>query len=890
MSTREPIPGDVSDDLQLWQQADAAFDTLLDLPTQEREIRLAAMKLSPEVRIQVEKLLKSDSELGPLDEPGRLLTGLGLDTPKQDLRGREVGEWTLGEELGRGGMSVVYQAERKVGGARQTAALKLLTVGALAGHGRERFLREQSILARLEHPHIAGLLDAGVLDDGTPWMAMACIEGVHIDTWCRQHKLDTRAIVQLFVQVCDTVDFAHRNLVIHRDIKPSNVLVDGEGHVYLLDFGIARLIEAETEHATHTVAVTPRYAAPEQFVGAHPATTMDVYGLGALLYCLLTGKPPPNRGIHDLHAPMPLASRACAESGQSTNIAKSLRGDLDALMAKALSEEPRDRYATPGEMAADLRNWQSGRPVLARKQGTTYRMRKFIGRHRLGVAASALVLLAVIAGASVSLWQAGVARANAAQANAVKDFMVQIFEASGPDIAAGEDPTASVLLQRGAKRVREQFADQPALLAQMLGVIGETQQQRGFLDDATASLDDALANFGQQGVPSSEYALALKARASVHYDRGELKKALDGMNQADEVAADSGLPKADPLRVEMAVQHANFQIQSGQPEKAEPLLRELLTVLRAADVGPSYSLAYAMEILGASLDAQGKSEEAVEQLHEALTVQRALTVKPTLECDILNDLGITLFNADRLQEGIDATRRAITCADRYYGKKNLMTQAAMGNLAWFLSASSKPNEAETEYAKLLPLIRSTTGGAPSADAAITLGMMALARNGAGRADALDAMQLAWQEVQQLDNPDGPMVAWIRPAYGLLLFERGLASADTHLGAYKASCDTLGERTPTTQRICIAQLLLASDQGQCLLGSETDQSEHLATPAQRPWLAAYWLVRQRCTHEAAGRNLAAAKLRQSLDSLPTPPDWLAKRLVGADGTVSIKSGN
>ena len=253
------------DDAALWDQADEVFDSLLGVDPAHRAAQLEAMTLPDGVRVRVERLLATDSQAGLLDKPDVLLRRLEEDKPTPDLRGRQLGEWTLGEEIGRGGMSVVYAARRRLGTSSQPAALKLLTLGALAGHGHERFLREQDILARLEHPNIAALLDAGVLEDGTPWMAMARINGVHIDQWCREQQLGVRDMVRLFLAVCDTVEFAHRNLVIHRDIKPSNVLVDPDGHVYLLDFGIARLVEDEADQATRTLAITPRYAAPEQF-------------------------------------------------------------------------------------------------------------------------------------------------------------------------------------------------------------------------------------------------------------------------------------------------------------------------------------------------------------------------------------------------------------------------------------------------------------------------------------------------------------------------------------------------------------------------------------------------------------------------------------------------
>src|SRR5690606_19650507 len=219
-----------------WREADAALDRLLDLPPHERAAALPALDLAPEGRACVARLLAAHSSTdGVLERP--LRRGPAPDA----LAGRQLGGWTVEQEIGRGGMAVVYRAFRDDGPQRRTAAIKLLTLGALAGLGPARLHNEHAMLARLNHPHIVPLFDAGVADDGTPWLAMALVDGVHIDAWCRLRALDARAIVRLFLDVCEAVAYAHQNLVIHRDLKPSNVLVDAHGHVRLLDFGISRL-------------------------------------------------------------------------------------------------------------------------------------------------------------------------------------------------------------------------------------------------------------------------------------------------------------------------------------------------------------------------------------------------------------------------------------------------------------------------------------------------------------------------------------------------------------------------------------------------------------------------------------------------------------------------
>ena len=874
------VPGrDEADDLSLWRQADAAFDRLLDAPPAQRAAAFEAMALPEPVRRRVERLLASDSRDGPLDDPARMLGALpgAADMPDMsDMPGRKIGDWTLGEEIGRGGMSVVYRAEREIGGSRQQAAVKVLTIGALAGHGRERFVREQGILARLDHPQIAGLLDVGVLEDGTPWMAMPRIEGVHIDRWCREHDSPLADIVRRMLAVCDAVAYAHGKLVVHRDIKPSNVLVDARGQVHLLDFGIARLIEDQREQATRTLAITPRFAAPEQIAGADAATSMDVYGLGALLFCLVTGEPPPEAHASGSHGDAPLASRHCASRPGSVARSRQLRGDLDAVLAKAMAADPTARYPGAAHLAADLRRWLDGRPVTAAARGRMYRARKFVGRHRWGVTTAATLLVTVLAATAISLWQAERARANAAQANAVKDFMVHIFEASGPDVAAGEDPAASELLKRGARRVRARFAKDPVLLGQVLGLIGSIEQERGLLADAEKSLDDALAAFEQAGKPSRAWADTLRARGAAWYDRAQFAKAAAAFQRADTVGVQAGLAPNDPLRLQIAIKRADAQVQDAKPQQAADALRALLPRMPPASADPDHLKAWALEVLGGALDSMGQPEKAIARLDQALALQKVHAGMPTLDCDILNDLGLAQFHAGRAADSTASLSRAIACARRYFGEYHQMTQAAMGNLAWVQARTGQAQEAANTYARLLPLIRRTVGNEPSSDVAYTLGMMALALDEAGQVDALVTMRKAWDESRKLGHAD-PSTGWVQPALGLLEFERGLPQAAEHLDAYRQSCNALDERSAVTRRVCIAQFFLALDEGHCLLPGGAAEPTTMTSGAQRPWLAGYWLVRQHCAPDATARSRAGSELHKSLDGLTPVPPWLERRL-------------
>src|SRR5690606_38128740 len=310
----------------------------LDLPVQERAAALAAMTMAPAMRQRVGRLLAAQTDAGPLDLA--LPKAAWRAAPTDALSGRQLGRWLLQHEIGRGGMAVVYRAQSLAGPTGQIAAVKVLSLGAVARSGHERLFVEQQALLRLRHPFIASLYETGLADDDTPWLAMELVEGESIDAWCAKRALGDQDRGRLVLQVAEALAYAHRNLVIHRDIKPSNVMVDRDGHVRLLDFGTARLAAAlRGRTGTATPALTPAYAAPQQLLGAPPSTSMDVHGLGALLRRLLETR---SRGE------------------------RRTRGDLDTILSKALAGQPESRYASVEAMADDLTRWLERRPIQAR--------------------------------------------------------------------------------------------------------------------------------------------------------------------------------------------------------------------------------------------------------------------------------------------------------------------------------------------------------------------------------------------------------------------------------------------------------------------------------------------------------------------------------------------
>ena len=410
-----------------------------------------------------------------------------------------IGPYRLIREIGHGGMGSVWLAERSDGALKRQVALKLPHIALAQDKLADRFARERDILAGLVHPHIARLYDAGVTQDGRPYLAMEYVPGQSLGDYCQSHGLGLAARLRLFRQVLRAIQYAHSQLVVHRDLKPGNILVTDEGEVRLLDFGIAKLLHSDAVHATEVTelggrALTPQYAAPEQILGQPIGTGADIYSLGMLLYELLAGAPPyrlkraTRGGLEDAILSAQPAMPSQAGQGHVA-WAKKLAGDLDTILLKALKKDPAERYLTASAFAEDIDRYLNGEPVLARPDSTWYRTGKFVSRYRWGVAAVTTIIMALAAGLGAALWQAGVAEQNAEKARkeaktaqAVKEFMRGVFYANSaqqPDPAKARETTARQLLDLGAAKIDAALADAPEAKQEMLMIFTELYSQLG---------------------------------------------------------------------------------------------------------------------------------------------------------------------------------------------------------------------------------------------------------------------------------------------------------------------------------------------------------------------------------------------------------------------------
>ena len=499
-----------------WKAVDALLDDALMLPPEERAQWLADLRTrSPELADEVAELLSAEA----ITDHAHFLA----EPVTHRADELQMGAYVLETPLGHGGMGSVWLARRTDGRFEGRAAVKLLNRALLSETGRERFRREGSLLGRLTHAGIARLLDAGVSPGGQPYLVLEYVEGQPIDAFAAAKRLTAAERVGLVLDVLAAVGHAHANLIVHRDLKPSNILVTSDGHAKLLDFGIAKLIDAEGGGEPDTLtrvgrALTPAFAAPEQIRGETITTATDVYAIGVLLYVLLTGRHPyplsersaseierlvcettPVRPsstfASDQRADADQIARATAQSASPARLRRWLRGDIDLIVMKAMRKEPERRYPTAAALEDDLRRVLDGRPVSARPDTVAYRVRKFVGRNRSGVAIAIVLMALLAAGVVRERTLRGRAEAEARKAQAVEQYLVSVFGVSNPLASPetrGADVTARALLDRGAARIDSSLANQPDVQAELREVLGSVYAGLGLFDKAEPLLRQAL--------------------------------------------------------------------------------------------------------------------------------------------------------------------------------------------------------------------------------------------------------------------------------------------------------------------------------------------------------------------------------------------------------------
>jgi len=716
-----------------WPEVRRLVGELAELSAGEREMRFA--DADPDVAAEARALLAADDpalsrRLAAAVErrasdwlaEQREATAPELES---DLAGSTLGAWRLERPLGRGGMAEVWEACRADGHYDQRVAVKLLKRGMDSAEIVARFRRERQILARLEHPAIARILDGGVAPDGRPFLVLEKVDGEPITVWCERTGANLATRLRLLIETCRAVAAAHRQLIVHRDLKPSNILVDADGRVKLLDFGIAKLLDAEggEEHATRTEVrvLTPAYAAPEQIRGEPVSTATDVYALGVVAYELLTGRLPhrrAGRGATELataldsesvERPSTTAGRSAAaetdpaRAERARRAARQLAGDLDQIVLTALRGEPERRYPSVDALAADLGRYLAGRPVRARRDSLGYRARKFVGRHRIGVAASALALAALIAALGLALFQARraaqearQAERQAARAERVRAFLASVFAVSDPLRARGETVTARALLDAGVERVDGELAAEPELRAEMLDLLAGLYRKLGELDVARATAERALALRVELAGPESADAA-----------RSELTLGWTLANQGEFAAARAHLERAigvlerfegpdSPAAAEAREPLMELVFASEGPAATLPIVERRLATYRRAFVAPDERTGRALSDLGVVLGELDRNAEAEAAYRESLAILEATVpaADPRLAYPH-NNLAALLLATGRPAEALAAAEKAVEIRTRSLGALHPETGQSRGQRLQALLALGRLDEAES---------------------------------------------------------------------------------------------------------------------------------------------------------------------------------------------------
>lgn len=660
----------------------AAFDALCDAPAAEREARLNEIaEDDAALAAQLRSMLAADRE--PTAFLARDISAQSVLNPtvwaRPDRTGQRFSAYTLLRELGTGGMGAVWLAERQLGASVQHVAIKFMhrpDDARLMG----QFERERNALARLEHPAIARLIDAGLTPDGEPFIATEFVDGVPLLTYVRTQLSALHERLLLIESLCEAVDYAHRRLLVHRDIKPSNVMVDGAGRARLLDFGIAKALDPVITEQTLNNPLSPAYASPEQALGEPVSTATDVFALGLLLFELLTGQLPRQRRTLKLGEMAARISGETIEAPSSTELAtiaaidpvlaardwpKQLRGDLDQIVLTALHREPERRYPSALALAADLKRWREGRPILARPDSASYRLRKLIRRHPLVTTASALALVLVTVLSTLAFLQSLKAERAAARALRAQDFVLSIFLSADQTQTRGEKLTAKEILASASARLDKEFADDPQQQAELKLKLAEIYGNASNPERAKSLAQEVLVSAEKLHAGNSELkARALMQLAMLAYDEGEFKPGLALSKQA-----------VDALR---ALRLANQSL--------------LATALM--DRGALITEIEADAALGLSDQQEGLALLAAETGTKSVAYGRALTQRAMLFEEL-----------DRFAEARADYAAGVAILAREYGDVHPRTANARLALAGVLDRLGEPELAQMEFEKTVTAMR-----------------------------------------------------------------------------------------------------------------------------------------------------------------------------------------
>jgi serine/threonine-protein kinase len=837
-----------------WERVQSLFHEVADLPASERRACLdASCADDPTLVDDVLALLDEDGRTSLLDRDVSVIARDVVVPPRAaSFEPDRFHPYRLQRPLGEGGMGVVYLAERTDLGS--LVAIKILRDGWLSPARRERFADEQRILAQLNHPSIARLYDADTLPDGTPWFAMEYVEGVPLTEYCRTRHVSVTERLALFGQVCEAVQYAHRQMVVHRDLKPSNILVTADGAVKLLDFGIAKPISTEHDDLTRTGPrlMTLAYAAPEQIRGGITGVATDVYALGVILYELLAGRTPfdladrtpaeVERLVADTDPPKPSAA-APAPVRKTTGA--NAWADLDTLCLKAMRKDPDRRYGSVEALHRDVLHFLRSEPLDARPDRAGYRLRKFATRHRWPLAVAAGVLLAIATLVGFYTMRLTTARnealAEARRSDRLQEFMLTLFMGGGREQIPSKELRVVDLLDRGMVQAQSLSAE-PATQVALFRTLGDVYQNLGHRDRADraaqAGVDIATARLGPEApdtidsrlqlarmrvneqmardalaaarrvLPAND-ALRIKAvtdlGAVLEYS-GRFSEAVDVLDEAVQlattIAPDS--PEARNALYELASSH--FYL--GHLDEAEALYQRAIPMFRRQMGDRHPYVADAVANLGSINQQRGRYQEAERYFREAMELNKAwFGEESTVTAKSLTQVAAALTLLGRHEEATQLLSRALTIQTEQLGPRDYRLALTLNTLAASMLALNRLDEAETYARRCAELVRSTSGPA-HLNAGITTGQVGrilLARGNlrAAEVELREAVAIITRAV----GAEHLSAAFNRALLGRALLRQGRI-AEAKVETLAAYTTMTGKTSPTTPQLMWAREDLA----------------------------------------------------------------------------------
>ncbi len=710
-------------DKKTWDKALDVYDTLGNLSIDEFMQELDTIGVSDEIReLLVDMKTSEDDAFSYFDEVSdRMEKFLEPPIPKK------LGAWSIHSLIDSGGMSSVYMAERDGDQFHMKAAVKFIHFAGFNPQVMVRFRQEMQFLATLNHPNITRIIDSGITEYGTPWYAMEFVDGLPITRYCNENNLSLRERLKLFSNVCRAVQHAHKNLIIHRDLKPSNILVNREGEVKLLDFGIAKALSDELSVRTETpltregqAIMTPEYASPEQLEGSVVNITSDIYSLGIILHELITGtKPFDFSGMSRVQMVIALKEKPVARPGNTfknqpekpsgIGVTKISR-ELDDILLISLRAEPERRYESVEQFGRDVSNFLNNEPVMARADSRGYRFKKFLQRNRTGTALTALSLILLIIGAGGILWQAEQTRIEAERAAAVTNFIVDMFETSDPAISGQPDITVSEVLERSVERIDRELQNQSATQADIMNVVGQVYRNIAKFDESRVMLEGSLEkNIGLYGEEHANVAAGINELGQLYF------------YMSDYQAADSLHAKALEMRTSLLGNNHKATAESkrnraivltnlGEYEWAKELHKEAIETLIAIHGRQHTDVSYGIHRLGYAYHRAGEYDEAEKYYQDALDMKEQLFQGPHPSyAGVLNDLGMLYYHIADFSMAEEMHRRAMEMRRTLYGDAHPDISMSLNNLGLAMRYQDKYDEAETYFLEAIEMRREIFG-------------------------------------------------------------------------------------------------------------------------------------------------------------------------------------